>query len=62
MSEGITIIRPMTKYTTNPCEYCKIPVDKDIWEEEMHMCIDCSHAYFDHDREYFLQFGVEVVW
>jgi hypothetical protein len=28
----------------------------------MHMCIDCSHAYFDHNREYFLQFGIEVSW
>jgi hypothetical protein len=46
----------------NPCEYCKIPVQADIWEEEMHMCIDCSHAYFDHNREYFLQFGIEVSW
>lgn len=51
------------EYTeTRPCGYCQTPVDHDTWFEEMEMCIDCSHAYFDHDREYFANIGIEVWW
>lgn len=31
-----------------PCIYCKVEIDSDIWQEELGLCLDCSHAYFNH--------------
>ena len=51
------------QYTeTRPCYYDQTPVDHDTWFEELGMCLDCSNAYFDHDREYFTNKGIEVWW
>lgn len=33
-----------------PCVRCETPVDAEIWEEELEMCLVCSHEYFDHDH------------
>jgi hypothetical protein len=36
------------EYTeTRPCVYCQAPVDHDIWFEELKMCVDCSHKYYE---------------
>jgi hypothetical protein len=35
-----------------PCVYCDTPIDSDIHEEELGMCLDCSNAYWSHDYEY----------
>ena len=38
------------EYTeTMPCLYCHIPVDHDVWFEEMEMCLDCSNKYWSHE-------------
>lgn len=35
-----------------PCAVCeKVLVDKDIYEEELGMCLDCSDAYWSHEDE-----------
>lgn len=34
--------------TTLPCDKCQTPIDKDIYAEELGMCVDCSNDYFDH--------------
>lgn len=34
-----------------PCKYCDEPIDAEIFEAEMGMCLDCSNAYYDHDHE-----------
>lgn len=36
---------------TIPCNMCGDPVDADIHEEELGMCLDCSNDYFTHDDE-----------
>jgi hypothetical protein len=36
---------------TKPCTMCETPVDADIWEEELGMCIECSNDYFTHEDE-----------
>jgi hypothetical protein len=42
----------MTKMTkTKPCDDCQAPVDADVWEEELGMCIDCSDKYWSHEDE-----------
>ena len=33
------------------CDKCGEPIEKDIHTEELGMCVDCSHAYFDHEGE-----------
>ena len=51
------------QYTeTLPCAYCATPVEHDTWFAEMEMCLDCSNAYFDHDREYFAKINIPVYW
>lgn len=35
-----------------PCDYCSTPIDSDIHEEEMGMCLPCSNAYWSHNDEY----------
>lgn len=34
-----------------PCNYCEAPIDPEIHEAELGMCVDCSNAYYDHDHE-----------
>ena len=43
-----------------PCDYCKTPIDSDVYEEEMGMCLDCSNAYWSHNDEYFDIVAAEV--
>jgi hypothetical protein len=31
------------------CEKCSVPVKADIHKEELGMCVECSHAYFDEE-------------
>jgi hypothetical protein len=33
------------------CDKCGVPVKADIHSEELGMCVECSHAYFDHEGE-----------
>jgi hypothetical protein len=33
---------------TEKCEYCDIEMDKEIWLEEGHMCLECSNLFYDH--------------
>jgi hypothetical protein len=33
------------------CDKCNTPIKADIHTEELGMCVDCSHAYFDHSDE-----------
>jgi hypothetical protein len=33
------------------CDKCGEPVKADIHAEELGMCVECSHAYFDHEGE-----------
>jgi hypothetical protein len=30
------------------CIYCDIFMDKEIWEEEGNMCLECSNLFYDH--------------
>ena len=30
---------------------CSERLDKDIWKEELGMCIECSNAYYTHEEE-----------
>jgi hypothetical protein len=40
------------EYTdTRPCIHCEIPVDHDIWFEELKMCVDCSHKYYNGEMD-----------
>jgi hypothetical protein len=40
------------QYTeTLPCRDCQIPVDTDIWFEELEMCVDCSNKFYTHEDE-----------
>jgi hypothetical protein len=40
------------QYTeTRPCTYCEAPVDHDIWFEELAMCVDCSHKYYNGEMD-----------
>jgi sugar phosphate isomerase/epimerase len=32
---------------TKPCVRCELPVDAEIFEEELGFCVDCSHLYWD---------------
>lgn len=38
---------------TLPCmgEGCNIQINKDIWIEELGMCVECSHKYYNHEGE-----------
>lgn len=36
---------------TLPCNLCGELISKDIHEEELGMCIDCSNAYYTHNDE-----------
>jgi hypothetical protein len=31
--------------------WCDVPIDEDVWHEEMGMCVDCSNDWYDHDDE-----------
>jgi hypothetical protein len=31
-----------------PCIYCDVKIAKDVWIEELGMCLSCSNAFFDH--------------
>ena len=42
----------MTLTKTKGCIYCDTPVDSDIWEEELGMCIDCSNKYWNHELDF----------
>jgi len=33
------------------CDKCNTPIKADIHKEELGMCVECSHAYFDHEEE-----------
>lgn len=33
--------------TFTPCDRCGTPIPTDIHKEELGMCVDCSHKYFD---------------
>ena len=33
--------------TTTPCDDCGIPIDSDVYAEELGMCVDCSWVYFE---------------
>jgi hypothetical protein len=33
------------------CDKCGEPVQADIHVEELGMCVECSHAYFDHKED-----------
>lgn len=33
-----------------PCKYCETPIDSEIYEAEMGMCLECSNAYYNHDH------------
>ena len=37
----------LIKPETMSCVYCPEQVEFDIWVEELRMCVDCSHKYFD---------------
>ena len=37
--------------SNTPCNVCETPVKTDIHKEELGMCVECSHAYFDHKDE-----------
>ena len=42
----------MTLTKTKGCIYCDTPVDSDIWEEELGMCLDCSNKYWNHELDF----------
>jgi hypothetical protein len=31
-----------------PCIYCNQPIPKEIFEQELGMCISCSNLFFEH--------------
>lgn len=31
-----------------PCKYCGDPVNENVYEDEIGMCLDCSNAYYEH--------------
>jgi len=33
------------------CVKCKAAIQKDIAEEELYMCVECSNAYYTHEDE-----------
>ena len=33
------------------CINCQSAIQKDIAEEELYMCVDCSNAYYTHEDE-----------
>jgi hypothetical protein len=37
--------------STTPCDKCGTLIDTDIHAEELGMCVECSHDYFDHKDE-----------
>ena len=38
---------------SRPCVACATDVEHDIWFEELGFCVDCSHAYFNHELDPF---------
>ena len=34
-----------------PCIHCGEKLDKDIWKEELGMCVECSNAYYTHEED-----------
>lgn len=34
-----------------PCDVCEVLIDKDVYEEELGMCIECSNEYFTDEEE-----------
>jgi hypothetical protein len=43
-----TVVRWFSVEGTTPCDDCGIPIPSDIHEEELGMCVECSHKYFTH--------------
>lgn len=39
------------KTDTLPCYYCHKQIDYEIWLEELEMCVDCSHKYYNGEME-----------
>lgn len=40
------------QYTENrQCVGCSTNVNHDVWFEELGMCVECSHRYFDHEQD-----------
>lgn len=40
-----------------PCEKCGVLMDRDVWLEELRMCLDCSNRFWDHGKD-----GHECSW
>jgi hypothetical protein len=40
----------MSKSKT-PCDKCGVLIDTDTHAEELGMCVECSHRYFNHEDE-----------
>ncbi len=36
---------------TKACTYCEVQIDAEIWEEELGMCVECSHKYYDGEMD-----------
>ena len=36
---------------TLPCQYCNTKINYDIWLEELGMCVECSHKYYNGEME-----------
>lgn len=34
-----------------PCNMCSIPVEEDVWKEELGFCQPCQAKYFGEDNE-----------
>jgi DNA-directed RNA polymerase subunit RPC12/RpoP len=35
--------------TFTPCDRCGTSIPTDVHKEEMGMCVDCSHKYYNHE-------------
>lgn len=40
-----------------PCVWCDVPIDEDVWHEELGMCVDCSNDWYDHEDGEDVVFG-----
>lgn len=43
--------------TMVPCDRCGVGVEADTHAEEMGFCLECSNAFWDHDKD-----GHECSW
>lgn len=34
-----------------PCNFCQTPIEFWLWLEELGMCVDCSHKYYNHQLD-----------